>query len=442
MPARKIDDYKWMVQVQRAGERKTRRVNGDRAEADAVEQQLTQELERKTRKQSNLSKPDRNLGQMPMAQVASKPDIHPAHPETTTVVESPVSNQRLTPPALPFGPPSVLSLDGSISLSDYYHQRYVEHAAIVQSKNTLLRGVHKWNYLFHYLGDCSLEQCLEIRTVNWFIEQMLTNGPISFCKTQTGAPRRLRATTLSHATVNKSLQCLKAALNLAFREGTVSRRPTFDLLPEEDSTLVLPPTDEQLQDLLAACELLRPYAPYLPEVVEFAADTGMRRAEIFHLAWGSTDLMRGVIKVQKRKSARMVNNQVWKPKHGKAREIPMTKRVREILEMLHANHPHGEDDLVIPNQGGSPYYPMYSLDGPRSRGRGYFHVAVEKAGLKGKVTFHALRHLFAVRLLTKGAPITVVSDLLGHADIQLTVKRYGQFASDAKVKFDAVGLLD
>ena len=68
-------------------------------------------------------------------------------------------------------------------------------------------------------------------------------------------------------------------------------------------------------------------------------------------------------------------------------------------------------------------------------GSGWFPAAVEAAGLNGKVTFHGLRHLFAVRLLTRGVPITVVSELLGHSHIQITVKRYGRFASDAKVKW-------
>jgi len=47
-----------------------------------------------------------------------------------------------------------------------------------------------------------------------------------------------------------------------------------------------------------------------------------------------------------------------------------------------------------------------------------------------------------VRLLTRGVPITVVSELLGHSNIQLTVKRYGRFASDARVKWDAMRVLE
>ena len=84
----------------------------------------------------------------------------------------------------------------------------------------------------------------------------------------------------------------------------------------------------------------------------------------------------------------------------------------------------------------------YRIDTEQSRGRGYFYPAIELAGLKGKVTFHSLRHKFAVDLLTRGVQITVVSELLGHSDIQLTVKRYGRFGTDAQIKFDAIKVLD
>jgi hypothetical protein len=47
-----------------------------------------------------------------------------------------------------------------------------------------------------------------------------------------------------------------------------------------------------------------------------------------------------------------------------------------------------------------------------------------------------------VSVLTRGVPIAVVSELLGHSDINLTVKRYGRFSSDAKVNWDAVKVLD
>jgi integrase len=111
-----------------------------------------------------------------------------------------------------------------------------------------------------------------------------------------------------------------------------------------------------------------------------------------------------------------------------------------ILVERHAAGPSGPHDLVFPNKGGAPYDRIDGVEGVS--GKGFFFDAVAAAGLKGKVTFHGLRHLFAVRLLTRGVPITVVSELLGHSDINLTVKRYGRFSSDAKVKWDAVRVLD
>ena len=150
--------------------------------------------------------------------------------------------------------------------------------------------------------------------------------------------------------------------------------------------------------------------------------------------------MRDAVRIEMQARGRVVNGRAWRPKHNKWREVPLSKRAKKILVRRKEDGPAGADDLVFPNQGGSPYDRMDHA--PNAAGKGWFFDAVEAAGLKGKVTFHGLRHLFAVRLLTKGVPITVVSELLGHSDINLTVKRYGRFSSDAKVKWDAVKVLD
>jgi site-specific recombinase XerD len=102
--------------------------------------------------------------------------------------------------------------------------------------------------------------------------------------------------------------------------------------------------------------------------------------------------------------------------------VPLSAKALAVLKKV-ANGKAAPERLVFPNKGGAPYERMYRVDGVE--GKGYFVDAVIVAGLAGKVTFHCLRHLFAVRLLTRGVPITVVSELLGHSDINFTVKRYG-----------------
>ena len=62
------------------------------------------------------------------------------------------------------------------------------------------------------------------------------------------------------------------------------------------------------------------------------------------------------------------------------------------------------------------------------------------AKLPDSITVHALRHSFATRLLEKGVNPKIVSALLGHASIQITLDTYSHAMPE--VQNDAVLLLD
>jgi integrase len=53
-----------------------------------------------------------------------------------------------------------------------------------------------------------------------------------------------------------------------------------------------------------------------------------------------------------------------------------------------------------------------------------FNAAVKRSGLPSGFTPHALRHLFASSLLSKGARLDLVSKLLGHQSVEITSKVY------------------
>lgn len=311
---------------------------------------------------------------------------------------------------------------------------------MVQNASTRYRNQSPIQYLLLYLGDCRLNEVGEPRVVNQFVEKMVENGPLSFSRGKKGEPRRIFQRSFTNATINKSLQALRAMLYLAHQEKVIAAAPSITILPEDDSSAIIPPTEEQMARLLHACEAFHEIAPLLRDVTEFTGETGLRPGEVFALTHGSVDRERNCIRIEIQGRIKVINGKPWKPKCNKFREVPLSKRAREIYDERFAAGPNGDDDLVFPNRGGAPYI---RLDyAPKGAGKGFFRDAVKVAGLKGSMTFAHLRHLFAVRLLTRGVPITVVSELLGHSNIQLTVKRYGRFASDAKVKWDAMKVLD
>ena len=353
----------WLVQIQRAGTRKTRRGTGGSAEAKRVEAMLMAELEQELK----LDEAARLLG------VDRAPGAKPAQ-----------SSKRIP------------------TLREFFETRWVEHAKVVQNQTTRRAQRSAFAYLIFYVGDKPLDQLLRRSEINALVEAMKRNGPISFATRKDGKPWGRKREELKHATINKALQCLRALLNLAHVEEVISEAPNFDLLPQDDSVAVIPPTEQQLARLLEACADFRPVAPLLPEVVEFAAETGLRRAEVFHLTWRSVELERDAIRVEMQTKGRVVNGVAWKPKHGKHRIVPLSKKARAILEARLANGPLPPEEPVFPNRAGCPYERM---DGaPEGAGKGYFPDAVDAAGLRGKVSFHSLRHMFAVRLLTGGVP--------------------------------------
>jgi integrase len=58
-----------------------------------------------------------------------------------------------------------------------------------------------------------------------------------------------------------------------------------------------------------------------------------------------------------------------------------------------------------------------------------FKLVLRKAGLR-HIRFHDLRHTYASLLLANGAPITYVSNQMGHANSQITLKVYCHWMPD------------
>jgi integrase len=126
----------------------------------------------------------------------------------------------------------------------------------------------------------------------------------------------------------------------------------------------------------------------------------------------------------------MLGGERWIPKNKKFRTVPFTLRGREVLEKLHAQANPKPNDLIIPNEHGMPYTRMDEGDF-KGGSSGTWKLLREVSGVEG-VAMRDLRHFYAVQNLTRGVPMHVTSQWMGHSSFELTSKRYGRFAADAK----------
>ena len=145
--------------------------------------------------------------------------------------------------------------------------------------------------------------------------------------------------------------------------------------------------------------------------------TGLRIGELLALEWKDVDFQKGVLTVSKsRHEGKDENGRyahiVESPKTVSSRRcIPLPKQILCELRMLKRK---SRSLYVISN--GESSIPVRSYQ--RS-----FERLLKKLDIPHK-GFHALRHTFATRALECGMDVKMLSELLGHKDPAVTLRRY------------------
>ena len=143
------------------------------------------------------------------------------------------------------------------------------------------------------------------------------------------------------------------------------------------------------------------YTDNLTPLVMLAINTGLRRGELWNLAWGDIDMKRKMLTVRGKGA-----------KSGQTRHVPLNVKAIEVLK----TH-RGE---VTP----MPKVPVFG----NADFRKAFIAVLEKAKLQN-FRFHDTRHTFASKLVMAGVPLNTVRELLGHASLEMTLI-YAHLAPD------------
>ncbi len=161
-----------------------------------------------------------------------------------------------------------------------------------------------------------------------------------------------------------------------------------------------------------------PFVDFLKPMTLLALNTGLRRGELFELRWVDCALDGKAPRITVHGST---------AKSGKTRHIPLNGTALDTLKKWKSQR--GDSDLVFP----SP------ISGGRFDNiRKSWKALTDKAKLES-FRFHDCRHHFASMLVQKGVDLNVVRELLGHANLTMTL-RYAYLSPDNTA--NAVALLD
>ena len=235
---------------------------------------------------------------------------------------------------------------------------------------------------------------------------------------------------LSSSTVRHLHATLHKALKDAERLGLVARNVCKLVnVPRMAETEICPLSSAQARLLLATVARTRMEALYV-----LALTTGMRLSELLGLRWSDLDLdAHPTAVVHVRMQLKRIEGQwVWKEPKTKSsrRQIALPEKAVEILRR-HQIHQLVErerlgpiwegHDLVFCTQTGRPLM-------ARNVYRSLMRV-LKKAGLP-HIRFHDLRHTAATLLLSARVNPKVVSEMLGHASITITLDIYAHVLPD------------
>jgi len=162
-------------------------------------------------------------------------------------------------------------------------------------------------------------------------------------------------------------------------------------------------------------------------------EAGLRASEALGLRVDDLDERGGSIRVAPR-----TNLNGARVKGSKERVVPVgTRFVRLAIDNLTLDFGATDSDYLFVNLYGG------AVGAPWS----YVSVDDLVRRIRRKVGFfftpHMFRHTYCTRLLQAGARIEIVSELLGHADIQTARSIYGHLdVADLRAKLDRVGWLD
>ena len=227
-------------------------------------------------------------------------------------------------------------------------------------------------------------------------------------RTGKGSEQKFRETADSEearrsrrSSANRILTILKAALNVAYRNGKVSGDDAWRRVKpfaKADTPKLRYLSDDEARRLVNACD-----ASFRP-MVKAALLTGARYSELAGLEVRDFDRQSQTLWLRETKA-------------GTARAVYLEAEGVRLLDDATAGKAAG--DLIFPRSDGKRW-------GASQQARPL--AAACKAAKLEPTGFHDLRRTYGARLALRGVPMAVIAEALGHADERITRKHYAHLS--------------
>jgi integrase len=228
---------------------------------------------------------------------------------------------------------------------------------------------------------------------------------------------KAKRATLKPNSIKNILIPLRELLNHAVLDKLIPMNPALLLDkravrkgPKTENDYRVPEifSEEELGRLLSVCEH---YRPQYADLIHTVAWSGLREGEAFGLHPDDVDYRYGYLDIRRNIVYRKRQLIVGTPKARQRRRVKIPERLVSRLRSRNA-----QTQWLFPNEAGQPLYGSNFL-------HRVWYPLLKEAGLR-RITFQDLRHTYASLLLKRGEPIKYVSEQLGHADVETTMKLY------------------
>ena len=178
----------------------------------------------------------------------------------------------------------------------------------------------------------------------------------------------------------------------------------FPKLPPARYEKLVPPTPEELQTIIQHAP------PNIVRVVILGAQIGVRvgQSELLKLRWDDVDLRQRVVRVH---GANKNPQAPW-------REVPIRESLVPVFEAWKREDAAIGAEYLIHHRG----KPVGSILKTWSR-------TLQRAGITRRIRPYDLRHAFATEMISGGADIGTVANLMGHSSPNMVLRHY-QYVMD------------